>query len=80
MERIFANSLKKQLTQRIKCNLSVHVINDTLIVDINSVGYRTFHYTINNLVSQISKGLSTKTVADVIVKQYKNHILKQYFR
>ena len=80
MERIFANLLKEQLIQRIKSHLSAHVINDTLIVDINSVGYHAFHYTINNLALQISKGLSTKTVADVIVKQYKNHILKQYFR
>ena len=80
MERIFTNALKKQLKQRIKGDLSVHIVDDTLIVDIQPVGCWTWHYTINNLAAQISTGLSSIIVADVIVKQYKKHILKQYFR
>ena len=79
MERIFTNALKKQLKHRIKGSISVHVVNDTLIVDINTTGYFVWRYTINNLAVQLSTGLSSKIVADVIVKQYKNYVLKQYF-
>lgn len=79
MERIFKNALKKQLSRRIKGVMSVHIFNDTLIVDINSLDGCSFHYTINNLAVQLSVGLSSRIVADVIVKQYKKHILKYYF-
>ena len=79
MERIFTNALKKQLKQRIKGDLSVHFVNDTLIVGIQPVGCWSWHYTINNLAVQISTGLSSRIVADVIVKQYKKYILSKYF-
>ena len=79
MEIIFTNALKKQLKQRIKGDLSVHIVDDTLIVDIQSVGCWSWHYTINNLAVQISTGLSSRIVADVIVKQYKKYILSKYF-
>ena len=79
MERIFKNALKKQLKQRIKGDLSVHVVDDTLIVDIQPVGCWTWHYTINNLAVQMSTGLSSRIVADVIVKEYKKYILSEHF-
>lgn len=79
MERIFTNALKKQLKQRIKGDLSVHVVDDTLIVDIQPVGCWTWRYTINNLAAQMSKGLSSRNVAGVIVKQYKKYILSEHF-
>ena len=79
MERIFTNALKKQLRQRIKGDLTVHIIDDTLIVNIQPVGYWTWRYTINNLAAQMSAGLSSRIVADVIVKQYKKYILSEHF-
>lgn len=79
MERIFTKALKKQLKQRIKGDLSVHIIEDRLIVDIQPVGCWTWYYTINNLAVQMSTGLSSRIVADVIVKQYKKYILSKHF-
>ena len=79
MERIFKNALKKQLSRRVKGIVSVCVVNNVLIVDINSSDGCSYHYTINNIAVQLSVGLSSKIVADVIVKQYKKYILKQYF-
>ena len=79
MGRIFKNALKKQLSRRVKGIVSVHIFNDTLIVDIDSLDGCAFHYTVNNLAVQLSVGLSSRIVSDVIVKQYKNHILKHYF-
>lgn len=78
MERIFTNALKKQLSQRIKGVLSVHIVDDTLIVDIEPFGCCPWHYTINNLSEQISTGLSSIIVAEV-VKQYKKYILSKHF-
>ena len=54
MERFLTNALKKQLKRRIKGDLSVHVVDDALIVDIQPVGCWTWHYTINNLAVQMS--------------------------
>lgn len=79
MEKIFRTKLKKQLRERIKGDISVHIINDTLIIDINPLGLHPWHYTINNIAVQMSIGLSSKIVSDVIVKQYKKYILNQYF-
>ena len=79
MERIFTNALKKQLRQRIKGDVSVHVVDDTLIVGIQPVGCWAWRYIINNLAVQISTGLSSRFVADVIVKRYKKYILSEHF-
>ena len=79
MEKIFRMKLKRQLQERIKGDISVHVIDDTLIIDINPLGLNPFHYIINNIAVQMSIGLSSKIVSDVIVKQYKKYILNQYF-
>ena len=80
MEKIFRMKLKRQLQERIKGDISVHIIDDTLIIDINPLGLIPFHYIINNIAVQLSIGLSSKIVSDVIVKQYKKYIFKQYFR
>ena len=79
MEKIFRMKLKRQLQERIKGDICVHVIDDTLIIDINTLGLYPWHYTISNIAVQLSVGLSSKIVSDVIVKQYKKYILNQYF-
>lgn len=79
MEKIFKNALKKQLSRRVKGIVYVHIVNNILIIDINSLDGCSFHYTISNIAVQLSVGLSSKIVADVIVKEYKKYILKHYF-
>ena len=79
MEKIFKNALKKQLSRRVKGVVSVHIVNNVLIIDINSLNGCSYHYTINNIAVQLSVGLSSKIVSDVIVKEYKKYILKYYF-
>ena len=79
MERIFTNALKKQLNKRIKGYVYVHVKDGILIIDIQTSYFLTWHYTINNIAVQMSTGLSSKIVADVIIKQYKKYILSRYF-
>lgn len=79
MEKIFSVKLKKQLQERIKGDISVHIIDDTLIIDINPFGLCPWFYTIKNIAEQMATGLSSRNVADVIVKQYKKHIISQHF-
>lgn len=79
MEKMFRLNLRKQLRARIKGNISVHIIDDTLIIDIQTVDSHTWHYTINNIALQMSTGLTSRIVASVIAKQYEKHILSQYF-
>ena len=80
MERIFTNELKKHLRKRIKGKISVHVIDDILIIDIVDGAFICWRYTLRNLSANLSIGLSSKIVSDVIVKEYKKYILNQYFR
>ena len=80
MERIFTNELKKHLRKRIKGKISVHVIDDILIIDIVDDVFQCWRYALNNLSADLSVGLSSKIVSDVIVKQYKKYILKRHFR
>lgn len=79
MERIFRMKLEKQLQERIKGDVRVHIIDDVLIIDINPLGVYPWHYIIKNIAVQMSTGLSSRIVADVIVKQYKKFILSQHF-
>lgn len=79
MERIFRKKLKRQLQEHIKGDVSVHIIGDILIIDINPYGLHPWHYTINNIAVQLSTGLSSRIVADVIIKQYKKYIIDMYF-
>lgn len=79
MEKVFAQALKDQLRRKIRGVISIHIVEDTLIVDIRRNGSTPWRYTIKNIAVQLSVGLSSRIVADVIVKQYKNYILKTYF-
>lgn len=79
MKRIFIENLKKQLHERIKGDLFVHIVEDKLIVDIQPVGLLTWRYTLDNMTVKIAMSLSSINVANLIVKKYKKYILSQYF-
>lgn len=79
MEKIFIFELKKQLNKRVKGKLSIHIINDTLIVDIYGIDSWGWRYTTAGLTIQLLTGTSSRNVADAIVKQYKKDILNEYF-
>lgn len=80
MYKEFADKLQKQLTRRIKGVIKVHIINDTLIIDILNRDDTTWHYATPNIAVSICMGLSTSVVADLVTKEFRKHILKTYFR
>lgn len=79
MEKVFAQALKVQLRKKIRGVISVHIVEDTLIIDIRRNCNTPWRYTLSNIAVQLSIGLSSRIVADVIVKAYKTHILNSYF-
>lgn len=79
MERIFTNNLKKELIKFVKCEVSVHIIDNTLVVHLSSNIISPFIYTLDNIAGEIVQGLSAINVAQAIVKQYKKYILNRYF-
>nr|DAI17683.1 MAG TPA: hypothetical protein [Caudoviricetes sp.] len=80
MEKVLTQALKGELRRKIRGVISVHIVEDMLIVDIRRNGSAPWRYTIKNIAVQLSVGLSSRIIADVITKQYKNYILKTYFR
>lgn len=80
MERIFTENLKKQLHERIKGDLSVHIVDDKLVVDIQPAALCTFRYTLDNIRVNIATGLSSTIVANDIIKKYKKYILNIFYR
>lgn len=78
-EIIFRQSLKNELKKRVKGEIYVHNVDDTLIVSITSHSLPEFRYTMNNLYYNIQYGLSSRVVADTIISTYKRYIYNKFF-
>lgn len=78
-EIIFRQSLKNELKKRVKGEIYVHNVDDTLIVSITSNSLPEFRYTMNNLYYNIQYGLSSRVVADTIISTYKRYIYNKFF-
>lgn len=79
-ERIFSARLKRELQQRVKGNISIHSIQDSLIVDIYDAHNEYWRYIVYNLHSQLVIGLSSNVLASIITKEYKKYIRNRYFK
>lgn len=78
-EIIFRQSLKNELKNRVKGEIYVHNVDDTLIVSILYHPLSEFRYTMNNLSYNIQYGLSSRVVADTIISTYKRYIYNKFF-
>lgn len=79
MNRVFCNNLRKELYKYVKGSVSVHIIKDTLIVDIQALNMKQWRISYKNIEVSIVQGLSSKNLAIEIVKQYKGFILDYNF-
>ena len=79
MSRTFLIEIKKRLNSEIKDNVSVTVINNTLVIDIYKRDVLKWHYIIPNISIKLSSYISAKIVADTIIDRYKSYILDKYF-
>ena len=78
-EYIFRQSLKNELKKRVRGEVYVHNVDDTLIVSITASFLPEFRYTMNNLYYNIQYGLSSRVVADTIISTYKRCIYNKFF-
>lgn len=80
MEQVFTRNLVRALSQRIKGCIKAHVVNDILVVDILDRDDTAWHYTVPDIALPLSLGLTSKTMADLVTKEYRKFILHRYFR
>ena len=79
MSKLYLNSIKERLNSEIKGAVSIHVVDDLLIVDIYHHGSITWHYTMPNVSIKLSSYIQSKIVADTIIDRYRTFILDKYF-
>ena len=78
MEQIFKSKLLERMKKQVRGEINIHIINDKLVVDIDK-GYLCYRYTIDNILSKIVRGLSTKELSTRIVESYRKWVLSNYF-
>lgn len=79
-ERIFSARLKRELQHRVKGGISIHSIQDNLIIDIYDAHNEYWRYIVYHLHSQLVTGLSSNVLASIITKEYKKYIRNKYFK
>ena len=79
MQVYFARNLKALLKTFIKGDVRTYLKGDDLQVHIYSVNGIVYHYTLENLSSEIVQGLSSETLAHRILKWYKGYINNLFF-
>ena len=75
----WAISLYDELKTRVKGNVYVDLQNDVIIVTLHNKLGTPFRWTLENIQSEIVRGLDVKMVTETIVKSYKRYILNQFF-
>lgn len=75
----FANKVRKALHKKIKGYSNCRVQNDVLIADIQPLGIYTYHFTISEISTHISYGLTAEQVSRDIIKGYRDYILSEHF-
>lgn len=79
MEKIFTTRLKNALAKFVRGHISAHfIVNDTLLVEID-YGATLYRYTLSDISTKISNGLTSEMVCKDICKQYKRYIFNKYF-
>ena len=75
----WAISLYDELKTRVKGNVYVDIQNDIIVVTLHNKLGTPFRWTLENIQSEIVRGLDVKMVTETIVKSYKRYILNQFF-
>lgn len=75
----FANKVRKALHKKIKGYSNCWVQNDVLIADIQPLGIYTYHFTISEISTHISHGLTSEQLSRDIIKGYRDYILSDHF-
>lgn len=78
MTSCFANKVRKALHKKIKGYSNCWVQDDVLIADIQPLGIYTYHFTLSEISTRISHGLTAEQAAKHIIKGYRDYILSNH--
>lgn len=79
MSKHYVKLVKEMIKEDIKDDVSVAVVNGTLVVDIYVNHCLCWHTVIPRIELRASSYMTAKIVADTIKNQYKQFILDKYF-
>jgi hypothetical protein len=81
MTEIFISNVQKELEEKIQnVHIKVYTFSGTLYVEIITISIAKWQHRINNIQSQISQGISSRYVAELITREYKKYILSIFFK
>ena len=80
-EYLFSKQLHEKLKDRVKGKVWVKIYHDELHVKITNCNeVSKYEFVMNNLSNDILNGLSSEYLVYVILKDYKIHVNKLYFK
>ena len=74
------NSIKRELRSKIKGNIIVTILCDTVYVDIDANRNTVFRFTEYNILDKIASGMTGETIAFNCYRQYRKYILSAFFK
>lgn len=79
-EYLFTKTLHEGLKERIKGRIFCKVINDILVIDIDTKEGINYGSTIGNFAEKLQRGeLTQEKLVDEVVKEYKKKVLSTFF-
>ena len=79
MSKHYVKLVKEMIKEGIKDQVSISVVNGTLVVDIYVNHCLCWHTAIQGIELRASSYMTAKIVADTVKNQYKQFILDKYF-
>lgn len=79
MSKHYVKLVKEMIKEDIKDDVSVTVVNGTLVVDIYVNHCLCWHTAIPRVKLRASSYMTAKIIADTVKNQYKQFILDKYF-
>lgn len=79
MSKHYVKLVKEMIKEDIKGDVSLKVVNDTLLVEIYVNHCLRYHTAIPHIELRASSYITAKIIADTVKNQYKQFIFDKYF-
>lgn len=79
-EYLISKEVHKKLKSKVKGKVWVKVYNDELHIKITNIDNLKFETTLDDLADKILHGLSAELIAHLALKEYKEGVIKRYFK
>ena len=79
-EYLISKEVYKKLKSKVKGKVWVKVYNDGLHIKITNIDSFKFETAVNDFADKILHGLSAELIAHLALKDYKEDVIKRYFK